>query len=123
MSRDFVKNGEFYLNEINFRNGANSYITSYGSVNIIYLYYLLVCGKDISKLKSEVDEEYYFQEDESDFKLVLNKEISLIEYLKSFKKAKVHLFINKHDLKPFMYKYIYAILRRIKKKKLEIRGG
>ena len=106
----FVKNKNIYLNEINFRTGAYHYASNYGNVNIVYLYLLLINNKNI--LNKKIEKEYYFQEDIADLKLVFKRKISLLDYIKSFKKAKVHLTLNKHDMKPFFYKILYIILHK-----------
>ena len=111
----FIKNKTLYLNEINFRIGANNYSTNYGNVNLVYLWILLALNKDVSNENTLVDKEYYFQSEFFDIKHVKDKNLSLKEFINFFLKSKVHLFFNKKDLKPMVYKFFYAIFKRINK--------
>ena len=112
----FVKGDDIYLNEINFRNSANSYAYMYGNVNIIYLSILLLTDNSIDSIPIKVKEDYYFQDEVRELKNLLCHNITLKEYIKTLKISKSFLVLNKKDLKPVFFKFIYAILRRIDNK-------
>ena len=114
-SEIFIKDKKVYLNEINCRTSGCGYSLIYGGVNLPFLWVSLINKEDISNEKLKIEKEYYFQDEILDLQSLIHKEINFKEYMKSFIKAKTHLILNKHDLKPFVYKYLYAILRRIKK--------
>jgi len=103
------------FNEINFRNGANTYALNYNHVNVIYLWILLLTGFDIGDQKSRVDECFYFVNDMAEMVELRSKNISFFEYFRSMRVAKIGLFFNWKDMKPFIYKYIYAVVKRIRR--------
>ena len=114
----FIKKDEIYLNEINCRTSGCGYSLTYGGVNLPYLWVLLVNKKDISKEMTTIKNKYYFQDEVLDLKLLLHKQMSIKEYIKSFNKASVHLILNKNDIKSLIYKFLYAIMKRIDRRSL-----
>lgn len=113
----FVKDNQFYLNEINFRNSGNSYLYTYCDVYIVYLWYLMVCNEDLKNETKEVKNNYYFTDEMLEIKQLLSKNISIKEWNKARKSSKISFLINKHDFVPLLYKFVYAFCRRIDNEK------
>lgn len=109
----FIKNKNFYLNEINFRNSGNSYAYVYSNIYIIYLWILMILNIDTSTEKKAISKSYYFQDETLEISQLIHKKISLKTYVSSFKNSKVYFVLNKSDIIPVVYKFIYAFLRRL----------
>ena len=109
----FVKNNDFYLNEINFRNSGNSYLYTYEKVFIVYLWYLMASNQSLSDEQTEIQESFMFTDEMLELKQLKSKNISIKEWNRSRKKSKISFLINRKDKKPVIYKFIYAIFRRI----------
>lgn len=90
----FVYNNKFYINEINFRNGALSY--AYGKALIVYYWYL-------SNVKQQFHEspiittKYYFMDDQADLHNVIDKIITHSTYKIDKEKSEILLGENKED--------------------------
>lgn len=106
----FIKNEDIYLNEINFRNSAISY--AYGNSYISYYWYLS-CVNNKLIAPPCIKEEYTFIDDQADIHNVIDKIISIKNYQKSKKNAKILLVKNKKDPKPAIYMFINKIIRNI----------
>ena len=111
----FIKNNVIYLNEINFRNSGNTFAYCYNNVFIIYLWMLLKLEIDISDEKISVSENFDYIDENLERKQLLHRNITIIEFLKTRKKAKARLFSYKNDFRVDFYKFIYAIKKRIMK--------
>lgn len=110
-----IGENKWMINEINFRNSGNTYSLSYDNVYLVVLYYYMISGLSIDKLKKEVTKEYYMR-DVYNEKLKLRKhEINLKEYLSDKQKTQTDLTTDKEDNNVKIWKMIYAILRRINK--------
>ena len=107
----FVCKDEFYINEINFRNGALSY--AYGDSYICYNWYLSNINNKISFCKN-IDKGYYFLDDHSDIHNVLDKFISFSTYKKEKKLAKILLIENKKDNNVAIATVINKVLNKTK---------
>lgn len=109
----FVKDNKFYLNEINFRNSGNSYLYTYCDVYIVYLWYLMVCNENLKNEIKKVNNNYYFTDEILEIKQLLSRNISIQEWNNARKSSKISFLINRRDFVPLVYKFIYAIFRRI----------
>ena len=109
----FIKGDKYYLNEINFRNSGNAYIYSTKGINIVYLWLLSILGIDTKKEKKYLNKEFYFVDEKLEVRQLLKKNIGLKEWIIAKKKSSSYFVKNKKDIKPYIWKYIYAILRRI----------
>lgn len=110
----FIKNNDFYLNEINFRNSGNSYLYTYENVYIVYLWYLMASNQSYSDEITEIKQAFFFTDEILEIKQLKSKNISMKEWIIAHKKSKISFLINKKDTKPVIYKFIYAVFRRIK---------
>ena len=110
----FIKDKNFYLNEINFRNSGNSYLYTYENVYIVYLWYLMASNNSISNEKIKIDKSFFFTDEMLELKQLKSKNINIKQWNEARKKSKVSFLINNKDKKPVIYKFIYAIFRRIK---------
>ena len=101
---EIIKNKEqFYLNEINFRNSANSYALLKSGIKAPHLLYLEKYDKELlNKLKIK-SKNIYFMEDLSNFKSLKEKQITLWTYIKNFFKAKAHSVVYIKDLGVVMH--------------------
>ncbi len=95
---------------MNFRNGALSYASTAAGINIVYLWYLDACGIDISKRVNKVENGLKFMLEIRDFRHVLDRNISLLTWLKDLYQTDIFLVLDKSDIMPFMAK----ILMRVK---------
>jgi len=102
--------GKCYFIEMNFRNGALSYASTAAGINIVYLWYLDACGIDISKRVNKVENGLKFMLEIRDFRHVLDRNISLLTWLKDLYQTDIFLVLDKSDIMPFMAK----ILMRVK---------
>lgn len=110
----FQVDNQYYFNEMNFRNSCISY--SYNEYNCCYNWYLAVTENKYQELE-DLKESYYFISDVGDIHHVIEKRITLKQYLKDKKTAKVKLISNSKDMKPALYMFLYKFLRQFKKLK------
>ena len=111
----FVKNNELYLNEINFRNSGSAYAFMYGKVNLPYIWLLLINKQNKINENTKITDEYYFQDEVSDLKLLIHSKKGFLKYIKSFKITKSYFILSSNDMNPILYKFVYAILKRVNK--------
>lgn len=109
----FVKGEQIYLNEINFRNGALSYCLSKNDTSISLDWILSNEEGKVQQNKSI--KPYHFMVEDCNLKLVLEKEVSIIAFIKEFFKAKIYAYLNIKDPKPVIFKIIYCFGKRRKK--------
>lgn len=112
----FKVKDELYFNELNLRNSANLFAYSGNNINYIYLWILLVLGKDLSKEKLNVDKSYYFVIEHLHIKQIKEGTATVKEVISHLKKS-TKLIYNKKDKKPFIMRYINAIIKRLKNEK------
>ena len=105
---------EFYLNEINFRNSAISY--AYRNSYICYYWYLS-CVKDKLINSPLIEAKYNFMDDHADIHNILDKNISLKQYLFDKKNSKILLVQNKNDKKPHYSMFINKVIGNLVRKK------
>lgn len=110
---DVFETKENIFIEINFRNGANNYALTYDGVNIIILWIKSILNYDLSKEKVQITNSFYFRNDIFERVELFKRNITLKEYFKTKKNSKVQLFNVKKDKKPVIFKFIYAILKRL----------
>lgn len=103
----FVKNGEFYLNEINFRNSAVSYGLTKEKNYIPYSWVMLNEGNEINIANHIKD--YTFVVEDFELKSLLKREIRIREYLSHKFFAKKKIYFSLKDTKPYFYKLLYMI--------------
>lgn len=109
----FVKNNKLYLNEINFRNGANTFAYCKDNIFLIYLWIRMVLGLSIKDFRKTISGDFSFIDERSEFRHLVERNISIREYLRTKHRAKARLLHYKKDIRPSIYKVIYAIKRRI----------
>lgn len=106
----FVKDNEIYLNEINFRNGALSYSLTNANISISLEWILLNENECIDKKR--INKPYFFMVEDYNFRLVLQREISFLKFIKEFVNTKVFSYISFRDPKPLIYKFIYVLKKQ-----------
>lgn len=106
----FVKNEDIYLNEINFRNSAISY--AYGNSYIAYYWYLSCINSKLIE-PPYIKEEYTFMDEQADIHNVIDQIISIKDYQKSRKNAKILLVKNQKDPKPEKSMFVNKIKNNI----------
>lgn len=109
----FLKGDTVYLNEINFRNSGNTFAYCFDDVYIAYLWALMAFGKDISNNKKEITKNFSYIDEKLEMKQLFDKNITISDYFKTRRKAKARLLHFRKDIKPSVYKIIYAIRNRI----------
>lgn len=108
----FKVGNELYFNEMNFRNSANLYGYHGDDINYILLYVLLVLGIDISKEKKYVTKKYHFCIEQHHLKNVKEGKLNIFKCL-------YHILISTKlifcitDLKPWIYKIVHAIDKKL----------
>lgn len=107
----FIKDNKFYFNEINFRNGALGYL--YGEAYICYYWYLS-CVKEKFIASPMIKKEYYALDEQSEFHNVLERNITLREYINEKKISKYKMANNKLDKKPSRSLLFLKILKNLK---------
>lgn len=96
-----------YFIELNFRNGAYGYAFTKAGVNLPVLWCLDAIGQDISAESKLINKEVNLMSESADFRNVFDNNLRLMKWIVQFLKADVHLILNKYDLKPFIYKFLY----------------
>lgn len=109
----FIKDNKCYLNEINFRNSGCTMAYCFDNVYLAYLWVLMVTGNSIDNEKQEITNEFSFIDEYGERNLLLEKSITFREYINDHRLSKGRLFHRSSDLKPSIYKNIYAVCRRI----------
>lgn len=110
----FETKDAYVFNEVNFRNGANTYSLLFDNVNLPFLWINLLVGNSINKMNYKVNTNFHFRDDVAELREFLKKNIKFKEYLNCKKISRINLFFCKNDIKPFIFKYIYAVLKRLK---------
>ena len=106
----FIANKIAYINEINFRNSAISY--AYGNSYIAYYWYLSCISNKLIK-PQDIKKEYTFIDEQADIHNVIDKIISIKDYQKSKKNAKILLVKNQKDRKPARVMFINKVIGNI----------
>ena len=113
----FVVDGKIYLNEINLRNSGDVYM----GLNQSYYYpYAWIC--DCLGLKADIlpypTRKEYTMTECADIRNVLVHNVSLIEWIKDFKKSSDFALKFKGDMKPAYNRYLYYLKQFITGKRL-----
>lgn len=111
----FIKGENIYVNEINFRNSGNSYAYVCQNVYIVYLWILMVLGKNIQHEIQAITREYFFCDEYLELQQLKYKKISFKTWIHSMKQSQSFFIWNLKDWKVVVYKYIYAVLKRLRK--------
>lgn len=102
------KENIFYLNEINFRNGAIAY--SYGESLISYYWYLSNINNKMF-FSPSIKKDYYVINEQADLHNLFERKISLFRYLGDLRKSKIKMNFNIRDIKPCIYACLYKFFR------------
>ncbi len=113
-----VSKGRYFFIEINLRNDATTYAISVAGVNLPYIYVQAKVHEDYSnEIKRQVRTINAIVE-RRDLTFVFNRQISLMKWIKDFKRSECRYFYNPCDIKPFISIFVYylgAPFRRIKR--------
>ena len=99
-----VCNGTPYFIEINYRNGQNGYVSTAAGYNIPANWFRGMQGKEIDEERTLSP--LYYMDEHSDYKHVLEKSLSLSQWLKDLKQASVFAMYHSKDLRPFLRQYV-----------------
>lgn len=110
------KDGKDYFMEINFRNDGNAICVTASGVNLPYIWYLYQAGGDYKGeiSKSSVNQVYVMPEF-ADVRLVIQRNLALITWLKDIHRTDRFMEFDKHDKIPFFYLFKDFCERGIKK--------
>lgn len=95
------KNGKDYFMEINFRNDGNAICVTAAGMSLPYIWYLDCLEKDYSQEKNKEIKHVYVMPDMAELKLLVTRQISLIDYISDFLKTNRFMEYDKKDTKPF----------------------
>ena len=112
------KNDELVFLEINFRIPLSNYACTYGGHNLPYLWARSVLSDSISESDaSPLYDRFTFMNEVSDFtESVIGKKISLLSWLKDFRKCDCLLLFHKNDIWPGLSFLFNRCLNSIKKR-------
>lgn len=96
------KRGDDFFMEINFRNDGNAISVTSAGVNLPYIWYLSCKGKDYQAEKNNTIIPQYVMPDMAELKLLLTRQISVLQYLGDLFKTNCFMEFDKHDIKPFL---------------------
>lgn len=102
----FVSQGKVYFLEINLRTDGDLFVYTSAGVNMIYLWILDLLNLPIKDYQLVVDNNVYGMTEISYLKYLPSK--NPIRILSDFTKTKCFSIFDKSDIKPFLYKFIYA---------------
>ena len=100
-------NEKVYFIELNYRNGAYGYAFTRAGINIPLLWYYDAINKDISVYNKDIKKEITLLNEFADLKNVTAGNVNLFIWLIEFIRNDAYLILNKKDLKPFIYKFLY----------------
>ena len=101
-----IAQNKAYFLEINFRNDGTQFCFEGAGVNLPLLWVKAARGEDISQRKLNLDERYCMVE----INYIKNMNWSHpITAIKEWKKTNLFALTDKHDIKPAIYKIIYAL--------------
>lgn len=110
--RKSEKSRELKLIEINLRPWTQNTLAAYCGVDIIYFSYLDLIGESIPKsasYKTGVKWINIFRDPIASFQYIFKKEISIMEWIKSFRKIKDFSIFAADDLLPFICLPLYLV--------------
>lgn len=107
----------YYFLEINFRNSTWSYASTCVGMPLPILWAKAVTGNLGKNYERNVKDNFTAMVEFNDFKYrVAGKKVSLFQWLKDFKNCDCKYLIGKHDIKPFLYTFIYKVKTKLKKR-------
>ena len=101
----FIKSGNVYLNEINWRNSGGGFRSLRNDFYYAYWLYLDMQGKDFSNNWNRKC--VYSIVEHSDIRYVFSRKITLFHWIKDFQKAKNRALYYRKDIKPMIKKWFY----------------
>ncbi len=110
--RKSEKSGELKLIEINLRPWTQNTLAAYCGMDIIYFSYLDLIGEPIPKCtsyKTGVKWINIFRDPIAAFQYVFKKEVSIMEWIRSFRKIKDFSIFATDDLFPFLFLPLYIV--------------
>lgn len=94
-----------YFLEINFRNDGNAYSVMAAGINLPLIWVKANSGEKYEK-EIKLPKSVVVMPEFQDFKLVLQQKISIVQWVKDWKRTNCFLIYDKRDKKPF-FKYIF----------------
>lgn len=102
------------LNEINWRNAGNSFVSLGIGVHYAFIWYLSVAGQNISTFKSFCEEKgQYAMNEATDVRHVVYGKLSFHQWNEEHKKTKRVALWYKPDLKPTLLQYRFLFVEMI----------
>ena len=95
------RDGRDYFMEINFRNDGNAICVTSAGVNLPYIWYLSCMNQDYQMEASKPISPVYVMPDLAEIKLLLNREINIIQFVGDFVKTNRFMEFDRKDMKPF----------------------
>ena len=105
------KNGEYYLNEINWRSSGRNFVSLYNGVHSAYYYYCNAVGKPVNEPLINTMEGFSMNE-ATDLRHVFKNGYSIIAWNRDRRKTKSFALWDKRDLKPVTSRY-YELFRAL----------
>lgn len=107
----FRSGGHYLFNEINWRNSAVCFAAAASGVEYPLYWYYSVTGKDFTM---RIPRRYgvYAMVELLDFHHVMNKQISLKEWMRDLKKSKAKAYFDKSDMIPLVKRFFMFVKRR-----------
>lgn len=97
------KNAQDYFMEINFRNDGNAICVTAAGVNLPYIWYLNCIGESYNVEKNADVSSKYVLPDSAEFRLLLTKQISFLQYIDDICKTDKFMEFDRKDIRPFWY--------------------
>ena len=113
-SAEYVcKEGVCYFVEVNFRNDATGYASTFAGMNMPYIWFQSCYEKEVAvPAQSQMRTPCYFMNEVSDLRLAVNKhKVTLIKWLKDYRHTDCRLIYDPHDRAP-LREVIRSIIRR-----------
>ncbi len=74
---------------------------------------MMKAGLSIDQEKTEIESSFSYIDEHLEFKQLLHRHINLPQFMSAKRKAKARLLHNRKDIKPSVFKVLYAIKKRI----------
>jgi predicted ATP-grasp superfamily ATP-dependent carboligase len=107
--------GNCYLNEINWRSSGNNFVDLAGGMFTTYLYYLEQTGKKKLNANKINKKEFYCMDEKYDFRhVVIDKDLSMKQWIRDVKNTDSFSVWYKKDVKPALHEYSRLLIAMIK---------
>lgn len=107
------KGDKYYFLEINLRNDGTSYLYTAAGVNYPWLWYqYATAGKNLTSIQEQVKCPMYLMQMD-DIKNVLNKSVTLVQWMKDLCRTRAFFLWNVRDMKPFFYANIMRVYKHM----------